>query len=57
MPSRLAPWLRLLPLLLLAAMIAIGFGIEAVVYDEVAWLAKLRTEGRTEGQPLRGRAG
>lgn len=34
-------WLRLLPLLLLAAMIAVGFGIEAVVYDKIAWLAKL----------------
>ena len=41
MPSRPAPWLRLLPLLLLAAMIAIGFGLEAVVYDQVTWLAKL----------------
>ena len=36
-----APWLRLLPLLLLAAMIAIGFGLEAVFYDQVTWLAKL----------------
>jgi len=37
MPSHPAPWLRLLPLLLLA----VGFGIEAVVYDKVAWLTKL----------------
>ena len=34
-------WLRLLPLLLLAVMIAVGFGIEAVVYDRVTWLTKL----------------
>lgn len=36
-----APWLRLLPLLLLATMIAVGFGIEAAVYDKVTWLTKL----------------
>jgi hypothetical protein len=36
-----APWLRLFPLLLLAAMIVVGFGIEAVVYDKVTWLTKL----------------
>ena len=41
MPSRSTPWLRLLPLLLLAVMLAVGFGIEAVVYDEVTWLTKL----------------
>jgi hypothetical protein len=41
MSSPSAPWLRLLPLLLLATMIAVGFGIEAVFYDEVTWLAKL----------------
>jgi len=35
------PSLRLLPLLLLAAMIAVGFGIEAVVYDRITWLTKL----------------
>lgn len=32
---------RLLPLLLLAAMIVVGFGIEAVFFDQVVWLAKL----------------
>lgn len=36
-----APWLRLLPLLLLATMTAVGFGIEAAVYDQVNWLTKL----------------
>lgn len=36
-----APWLRLLPLLLLAVMIAVGFGIEVVVYDKATWLPKL----------------
>ena len=41
MPSLPAPWLRLLPLLLLAAMIVTGFGIEAVVYHQVTWLTKL----------------
>lgn len=41
MPSRPAPWLRLLPLLLLATMIVVGFGIEAVVYDRDTWLTKL----------------
>ncbi len=41
MPSRPTPWLRLLPLILLAAMIAVGFGIESVVYDKITWLAKL----------------
>jgi uncharacterized integral membrane protein len=35
------PSLRLLPLLLLAVMIVVGFGIEAVVYDKVTWLTKL----------------
>jgi len=41
MPSRPTPWLRLLPLLLLATMVVVGFGIEAVVYDRVTWLPKL----------------
>lgn len=41
MSSRPAPWLQLLPLLLLATMIVIGFGIEAVVYDRVTWVTKL----------------
>lgn len=34
-------WLQLLPLLLLTTMIAVGFGIEAILYDEVTWLTKL----------------
>jgi len=38
---RLAFWLRLLPLLLLAVMIAVGFGIEAAFYDQVTWVAKI----------------
>lgn len=41
MPSHRASWLRLLPLLLLATMIAVGFGIEATVYGRVTWLTKL----------------
>ncbi|HEX7183935.1 MAG TPA: hypothetical protein VF756_19045 [Thermoanaerobaculia bacterium] len=32
---------RLLPLLLLAAMIVVGFGIEAAFFDRVVWLTKL----------------
>ncbi len=35
------PWLRLLPLLLLATMIIVGFGIEAVFYGKITWVTKL----------------
>ena len=41
MPLTTSRIFRLLPLLLLAIMIVIGLGIEAVVYGGPSWLPKL----------------